>query len=62
MIARALKMHWEDIGGTEFEEIVFMYIKHVYPDDDIKWLGEGGGDQGRDVWRNHRNPDGSITS
>jgi hypothetical protein len=42
-------VHFEDFSGKDFERLVFAYVlRSRWPD--AEWLGETGGDHGRDVW------------
>lgn len=46
--ATVRKIHFEDLGGTEFERLVFAY--HVRAGwQNVSWYGQSGGDSGRDV-------------
>src|SRR5882757_9173229 len=48
-IARAARpIHFEDLGGAEFERLVFAY--HLRDGwTDLAWYGQTGSDQGRDI-------------
>lgn len=42
-------VHFEDHSGLQFERLVFAFaLRNGWPD--VRWLGEGGGDGGRDIW------------
>src|SRR5258708_31935037 len=45
-----LPIHFEDRSGTEFERLVFAYVLRQRDWDSIEWLGQTGGDDGRDIW------------
>jgi hypothetical protein len=45
-----LPIHFEDRNGTEFERLVFAYVLRQHDWDRIEWLGQTGGDEGRDIW------------
>lgn len=43
-------LHFEDLLGKGFERLVFAYVDWVHKGAIVDWLGEPGGDQGRDIW------------
>jgi len=45
-----LPLHFEDRSGTEFERLVFAYALRQRAWESIEWLGQTGGDGGRDIW------------
>jgi len=45
-----LPIHFEDRSGGEFERLVFGYVFRLKNWDKIEWLGQAGGDDGRDIW------------
>jgi hypothetical protein len=45
-----LPIHFEDRSGTEFERLTFAYLLDQKKWDTLHWLGQTGGDGGRDVW------------
>jgi hypothetical protein len=42
-------VHFADYSGTQFERLVFAFALRTGWSD-VRWLGEGGGDGGRDIW------------
>lgn len=45
-----LPVHFEDRSGPEFERLVFAYVLRRRDWNSIQWLGQTGGDDGRDIW------------
>jgi hypothetical protein len=43
-------IHFEDYSGQQFEWLVFSFIQRQKQWATLEWLGETGGDGGRDVW------------
>ena len=43
-------IHFYDLGGTDFERLVFAYVARMRQWDSIQWLGQSGNDGGRDIW------------
>jgi hypothetical protein len=47
---KVMPIHFEDHGGTEFERLTFAYVLQQKKWTTIEWLGQTGGDSGRDIW------------
>jgi hypothetical protein len=45
-----MRIHFEDRSGTEFERLTFAYLLRQKEWRTIHWLGQTGGDGGRDIW------------
>jgi hypothetical protein len=45
-----LPIHFEDRSGLEFERLVLAYVCRLKEWEKIEWLGQIGGDGGRDIW------------
>lgn len=43
-------IHFEDRSGGEFERLAFAFVHKIRDWDSIKWLGQTGNDDGRDIW------------
>jgi hypothetical protein len=43
-------IHFEDRSGNEFERLVFAYLFREKNWDTLDWIGQSGGDDGRDIW------------
>jgi len=43
-------IHFEDMSGQQFERLIFAFVARQKRWDTIQWLGETGGDGGRDIW------------
>ena len=43
------RVHFEDLSGHDFERLLFAYAVRAGWRN-AEWLGQGGGDRGRDVW------------
>lgn len=43
-------IHFEDRSGNEFERLVFAYLFREKNWDTLEWIGQSGGDDGRDIW------------
>jgi hypothetical protein len=43
-------VHFEDFSGEQFERLVFAYVNRRKNWNKIEWLGQTGGDGGRDIW------------
>ncbi len=43
-------IHFEDFSGEQFEWLVFAFIKRQKAWQNLEWLGQTGGDEGRDIW------------
>ncbi|MGZ3943339.1 MAG: hypothetical protein ACXVJB_00280 [Mucilaginibacter sp.] len=43
-------LNFGPLGGTGFERLVHAYVLQVSQGKKVQWLGEAGGDQGRDIW------------
>ena len=43
-------IHFEDRSGIEFERLVFAFIYRMKAWNKLEWLGQTGGDSGRDIW------------
>jgi hypothetical protein len=43
-------IHFEDLGGLHFERLVHAYLNTVKTWYTLEWLGQTGGDNGRDLW------------
>lgn len=46
-------VHFEDYSGTVFERLVFAHALKQKKWTTIEWLGQTGGDSGRDIWGVH---------
>ncbi len=44
------RIHFEDRNGIEFERLCFAYLVKTKEWEQIDWLGQSGGDKGRDIW------------
>ena len=44
------RVHFEDLGGIEFERLVFAYHVRIREWSAIDWYGQTGSDLGRDIW------------
>jgi hypothetical protein len=42
-------VHFEDLSGMQFERLVFAYMQRSQKGQQIQWLGQSGGDGGRDI-------------
>jgi len=45
-----MPIHFEDYSGQQFERLVFAYLFREKNWENVYWLGETGGDGGRDIW------------
>ncbi len=45
-----LPIHFEDRSGYEFERLTFAFVSRHRNWDSIEWIGQTGGDGGRDIW------------
>lgn len=45
-----MQIHFEDRSGIEFERLTFAYVSRLKNWDKLEWLGQTGGDGGRDIW------------
>ncbi|GEM_PF-3169444 len=43
-------VHFEDLGGIQFERMVFAFLNETEEWDSLMWLGQTGSDGGRDIW------------
>jgi len=50
-----LPIHFEDRSGAEFERLVFAFVLRQRDWESIEWLGQTGGDGGRDIWGVNQN-------
>lgn len=48
------RIHFDDLSWSDFERLIFAYVKRLREWTKIDWLGQSGQDEGRDIWgRSH---------
>ncbi len=44
------RIHFDDLSWSDFERLIFAFVKRLRTWKTIDWLGQGGRDDGQDIW------------
>ena len=48
------RIHFDDLSWSDFERLIFAYVKRLRVWSMIDWLGQAGHDEGQDIWGESR--------
>jgi hypothetical protein len=44
------RIHFDDLSWSDFERLIFAYVKRLRKWNGLDWLGQSGHDEGQDIW------------
>ncbi|MGN6637412.1 MAG: hypothetical protein ACTHJ8_00760 [Mucilaginibacter sp.] len=44
------RIHFDDLSWSDFERLIFTYVKRLRSWETLDWLGQAGHDEGQDIW------------